>query len=74
MLEALQADPETAPWIVLPSVNIAEYQGQLEGEVDLVIVVPGLGVLCLCPPYAPETLGGSLGGSAGRHLACPRKG
>ncbi|MGC8487682.1 MAG: AAA family ATPase [Clostridia bacterium] len=44
---SLQNDPETADWLILPSVNIANYDRQLMGEVDFVVVVPHLGVLCL---------------------------
>ena len=34
-------------WIVLHSLDIAHHLRQIAGEVDFVIIAPGLGVLCL---------------------------
>lgn len=39
--------PGTDDWIVLHSLTLPEHLRQVEGEVDFVIVVPHLGVLCL---------------------------
>lgn len=43
----LRDDPGTDGWTVLHSLNIAQHVSQVEGEVDFVILVPTLGVLCL---------------------------
>lgn len=43
----LQNDPGTKGWIVLHSLNVAEHQRRVMGEVDFVIIIPRLGVLCL---------------------------
>ena len=43
----LRDDPGADGWIVLHSLNIARHLTQVEGEVDFVIIVPTLGVLCL---------------------------
>lgn len=43
----LKQDDATRDWIVLHSLDIAEHLRQVSGEADFVIVVPGLGVLCL---------------------------
>ena len=43
----LRDDPATDGWTVLHSLNIARHVSQVEGEIDFVILVPNLGVLCL---------------------------
>lgn len=43
----LKDDPATKDWIVLHSLDIAHHLRQVVGEADFVIVIPGLGVLCL---------------------------
>ncbi|MCI0559427.1 MAG: NERD domain-containing protein [Chloroflexi bacterium] len=43
----LRDDPATASWYILHSLDIAEHQSQIFGEIDFVIIVPHLGVLCL---------------------------
>jgi len=47
LFERLQRDPGTEEWTVLHSLNLANHPSQVCGEVDFVVVVPGLGVLCL---------------------------
>jgi len=37
----------TADWIVLHSFGIAQHSRQVAGEIDFVVIIPGLGVLCL---------------------------
>ncbi len=37
----------TDDWVVLHSLDVPDHRRQLMGEIDFVIVVPGLGVLCL---------------------------
>ncbi|PKN19302.1 MAG: hypothetical protein CVU71_07280 [Deltaproteobacteria bacterium HGW-Deltaproteobacteria-6] len=43
----LKNDPETADWIVLHSLDIANHISQVSGEADFVVIIPGKGVLCL---------------------------
>ena len=47
LFRRLRDDPGTNGWTVLHSLNIARHVSQVEGEVDFVILVPTLGVLCL---------------------------
>lgn len=43
----LRDDPGTASWVVLHSVGLARHESQVAGEVDFVVVIPNVGVLCL---------------------------
>jgi Nuclease-related domain/UvrD-like helicase C-terminal domain/PhoH-like protein len=47
VFERLRSEPETRDWIVLHSLDVADHSTQVQGEIDFVIIVPGLGVLCL---------------------------
>jgi hypothetical protein len=47
LFDRLQRDPGTDDWTVLHSLDLAEHPSQVCGEVDFVVVAPGLGVLCL---------------------------
>lgn len=47
LFERFQADPGASGWIVLHSFEIAQHVSQIQGEIDFVVIVPGLGVLCL---------------------------
>jgi Nuclease-related domain/UvrD-like helicase C-terminal domain/PhoH-like protein len=47
LFQRLQADAGAADWAVLHSVDIAEHVRQVEGEIDFVVIVPSLGVLCV---------------------------
>lgn len=47
LFDRLQRDPGTEGWVVLHSLGLADHPSQVCGEVDFVVVVPGLGVLCL---------------------------
>lgn len=47
LFHKLASAPGTDDWIVLHSLTLPEHLRQVEGEVDFVIVVPQLGVLCL---------------------------
>lgn len=47
LFERLAAAPETEDWVVLHSLTLPRHIRQVEGEVDFVIIVPHLGVLCL---------------------------
>ena len=39
--------PDTEEWIVLHSLDVAHHRRQVSGEIDFVIIIPALGVLCL---------------------------
>lgn len=43
----LRDDPKAKDWLVLHSFDIRRHVARTEGEADMVIVVPGLGVLCV---------------------------
>lgn len=43
----LKHDPACESWTVLHSLDLADHVRQLQGEVDFVIIIPELGVLCL---------------------------
>lgn len=47
VFEALRNDPETASWTLLHSLDLAQHVSQVAGEIDFVVLVPCLGVLCL---------------------------
>jgi hypothetical protein len=42
----LRDDPNARDWLVLHSFDIRRHVARAEGEADMVVVVPGLGVLC----------------------------
>ncbi len=43
----LRDDPKTKDWLILHSFDIRRHVARAEGEADMVIVVPSLGVLCV---------------------------
>ena len=43
----LANDPNTAEWIVLHSLDIAEHIKRVAGEADFIVIVPDKGILCL---------------------------
>lgn len=43
----IQDDPATREWVVFHSFDIRRHVTRTEGEADLVVAVPGLGVLCI---------------------------
>jgi DNA polymerase III delta prime subunit len=43
----LRDDPRSRDWIVFHSFDIRRHSVRIEGEADLVVAVPGLGVLCI---------------------------
>ncbi len=43
----LRDDPATKDWVVFHSFDIRRHVTRTEGEADLVVAVPGLGVLCI---------------------------
>lgn len=47
LFERFQTAPGTDDWTVLHSLELADHPSQVCGEVDFVVVVPRLGVLCI---------------------------
>ncbi|WP_170176456.1 nuclease-related domain-containing DEAD/DEAH box helicase [Lentzea flaviverrucosa] len=47
LFERFQSAPDTDDWTVLHSLELADHPSQVCGEVDFVVVVPQLGVLCI---------------------------
>lgn len=47
LFEKLRGDPDTTGWVVLHSLDLKKHQSKIEGELDMVVLVPGLGVLCI---------------------------
>ena len=43
----LQNDPDTKDWVVLHSYGISRHETKRSAEIDIVVLAPGLGVLCL---------------------------
>lgn len=43
----LKKSTDTEDWVVLHSLDVAKHRRQISGEIDMIVVVPGLGVLCL---------------------------
>lgn len=47
LFNKLRDDPDTAGWVVLHSLDLKKHQSKIEGELDMVVLVPGHGVLCI---------------------------
>ena len=47
IFEALRTDADAADWAVLHSLDVAKHRTQVSGEIDFVVIVPRLGVVCL---------------------------
>lgn len=47
VFELLQNDPDTKDWIVLHSYGVSNHQSKRNAEIDMVVLVPMYGVLCL---------------------------
>lgn len=47
IFQRLKNDSSTGDWIVLHSLNVAHHLTQIEGEIDFVVIIPGVGVLCV---------------------------
>ena len=43
----IRDDPGTRDWVVLHSLDLAQHTRQITGEIDFLIIVPQMGVLCL---------------------------
>lgn len=47
LFSKLRDDPTTRDWLVLHSFDIRRHVARAEGEADMLIIAPGLGVLCI---------------------------
>ena len=47
LFEKFRGDPDTAGWVVLHSLDLKKHLSKIEGELDMVVLAPGLGVLCI---------------------------
>lgn len=47
LFNKLRDDPDTSGWVVLHSLDLKKHKSKIEGELDMVVLVPGLGVLCI---------------------------
>jgi len=47
IFELLKRDPNTEDWTVLHSLGLAEHTKRLFGEIDFLVLAPGLGIFCL---------------------------
>lgn len=47
LFNKLRDDPNTVGWVVLHSLDVKKHKTKIEGELDMVVIVPGQGVLCL---------------------------
>jgi len=47
LFEKLRKDPKTSGWVVLHSLDLQRHRTKAESEIDMVILAPGLGILCL---------------------------
>ncbi len=47
VFRAIVQDPGTASWHCLHSLDLAQHPRQIMGEVDFVVIIPSLGVLCM---------------------------
>lgn len=43
----LRDDPGTAGWVVLHSLDLKKHKSKIESELDMVVLVPGHGILCI---------------------------
>lgn len=47
LFNKLKLDPNTEGWVVLHSLDLKKHLTKIEGELDMVILVPNLGILCV---------------------------
>jgi hypothetical protein len=47
LFDRLRDDPDTKDWVVLHSLDLKRHQTKIEGEIDMLVIVPGAGVLCV---------------------------
>lgn len=47
LFQKLEKDPHTKDWVVFHSLDIKKHRTKIEGELDMVVLVPGHGILCI---------------------------
>lgn len=47
LFDKIRTDPDTNGWVVMHSLDLKKHLSKIEGELDMVVLVPGLGVLCI---------------------------
>lgn len=47
LFNKLRTDPGSDGWVVLHSLDIKKHRSKIEGELDMVVLVPELGILCV---------------------------
>ena len=47
LFDRLKSEPGTEAWVIFHSLDLPRHRRQLMGEIDFVIAIPGMGVLCL---------------------------
>jgi hypothetical protein len=47
LFERLRDDPGTHDWVVLHSLDVKKHEKKIESEIDMLVLVPGWGVLCV---------------------------
>src|SRR5437899_2066166 len=47
LFSKLRGDPETGDWVALHSFDLKKHRSKIEGELDMVVLVPGFGILCI---------------------------
>lgn len=47
LFKKFRNEPGTENWVILHSLDLPRHRRQIMGEIDFVIIVPGMGVLCL---------------------------
>jgi hypothetical protein len=47
LFNKLKLDPNTEEWTALHSLDLKKHQTKVEGELDMVILVPNVGILCI---------------------------
>lgn len=47
LFDKLRDDPDTAGWVVLHSLDLKKHKSKIEGEIDMVVLVPDHGILCI---------------------------
>lgn len=60
LFEKLRDDPAAVDWVVFHSLDIKKHQTKIEGEIDMMVLVPGVGILCIevksCDVYRKDGL------------------
>jgi ATP:corrinoid adenosyltransferase len=47
LFNKLRTDPDTNGWVVLHSLDIKKHRTKIEGELDMLVIVPSMGILCI---------------------------